>query len=108
MGIPIPPIRYLLDSNIFIESNRTFYALDIAPSFWNKLIELSNENRILSIDKVFDELKRGKDDLFDWVVENLPKTFFKSTLDSDELFAHYQSLIHWCNKSNQYNQNGKE
>lgn len=44
--------KYLLDSNIFIQAHRMYYPFDVVPSFWNKILELSNKGIIISIDKV--------------------------------------------------------
>ena len=32
-------MRYLIDSNCFIEPNRTFCPTDVGVSFWNKMIK---------------------------------------------------------------------
>jgi len=31
---------YVLDANVFIEAARRYYAFDIAPKFWDTLIQL--------------------------------------------------------------------
>lgn len=48
--------KYVLDSNIFIQAHRMYYPFDVVPSFWNKIVELSNKGIIFSIDKVKKEL----------------------------------------------------
>ena len=54
--------KYLIDANVLIEANRRYYSLDFAPKFWNFLIESTKEEKIISIDRVFDEIKKGKDE----------------------------------------------
>ena len=50
---------YLIDSNVLMEANRRYYSLDFAPAFWNFLIKTAKEGKILSIDRVYDEILKG-------------------------------------------------
>lgn len=68
---------YLLDTNIFIEPYRTFYSFDYGMAFWDFLKYQAKNGQIFSIDKVYNELSRIEDQLFDWVKRNLkPSGFF--------------------------------
>jgi hypothetical protein len=58
---------YLLDTNVFIEAARRYYAFDIAPAFWQALIGLAAGGQVRSIDRVKVEIDRGKDELSVWV-----------------------------------------
>lgn len=49
--------KYLIDSNIFITAHRTLYPFDIAPGFWQQLIEKAAK-KIIIIDKVNSEIVR--------------------------------------------------
>jgi len=52
--------------------------------------------QIFSIDKVYTELSRNKDQLFDWVERNLkPSGFFRSTKDINVL-KNYKEIIQWA------------
>ena len=66
-------MKYLIDSNIFIESKNSFYAFDICPGFWNWL---KSSESLQSIEKVKEELNAGEDELKAWVNSNLPDSFF--------------------------------
>jgi hypothetical protein len=70
---------YIVDSNFFIQAHRDTYPLDVAFSFWNKVKQLASEGKIISIDKVRDELFDKNDALELWCKENLPDNFFKDT-----------------------------
>lgn len=70
---------YVLDSNFFIQAHRINYPIDIATGFWNKVKQLAEEGKIISIDKVGDELFDKNDALEAWCKNNLPKHFFKNT-----------------------------
>ena len=65
-------MTFLLDSNIFIEAYRRYYAFNLCPGFWDSLIWLHEQNRLLSLDKVKDELTEEPDDLSDWAKTVFP------------------------------------
>lgn len=75
--------RYLIDTSVFLQAEKAYYSFRIAPGFWESLVELHNQGRILSIDRVLDEICYGdEDELTNWVNNSMPKTFFASTDDS--------------------------
>jgi len=86
---------YVLDSNFFIQAHRANYPLDVAVTFWEKVKQLANEGKIISIDKVKNELYDKNDELEIWCKENLPKDFFKSS--SDVITSTYPLVIEWAN-----------
>ena len=90
---------YVVDSNFFIQAHRVSYPLDIAFSFWNKVKELANSGKIISIDKVKDELYDKNDDLEDWCKVNLAEDFFKST---DDVMAEYGQVTSWAISMNNH------
>ncbi|RDU53203.1 DUF4411 family protein [Helicobacter sp. MIT 01-3238] len=47
--------KYLIDTNIFIESANRHYAIDICPGFWDFLIKISKLDNVKSIIQVYDE-----------------------------------------------------
>ncbi len=57
---------YLLDANIFIQSNRAHYGLDFVPGFWDWLDAAYDAGSVASIKKVGDEIAAGKDNLTTW------------------------------------------
>jgi hypothetical protein len=87
---------YLLDTNIFIEPYRTFYSFDYGTAFWDFLKYQAKNGQIFSIDKVYTELSRIEDQLFNWIEENLkPLGFFHSTEDRNVL-KNYKKIIQWA------------
>lgn len=54
---------YVIDTNVFIQAANHYYAFDIVPSFWPKLVELAGNGRILTIDRVRTEIEKGGDEL---------------------------------------------
>jgi predicted nuclease of predicted toxin-antitoxin system len=86
-------VIFLLDTNVFIEAAKRYYAFDIAPGFWQALLRHAEAGHIISVDRVFDELERGKDRLFRWVQNNM-KDYFRSTGDRSVLEV-YAQLMRW-------------
>lgn len=62
-------MAYLLDANVFIEASRRHYGMDFCPAFWDWLIEANEQSRVLSIERVLEELKVGEDELSEWAKE---------------------------------------
>lgn len=94
---------YVVDSNFFIQAHRETYPLDVAFSFWNKVKELALDGKIISIDKVKDEVYNKNDALEAWCKLNLPNDFFK---DTSVVLAEYQQVVGWAvSKSAHYSQN---
>ena len=102
----LPP-RYVLDTSLFTQAKRSYYAFDIAQSFWQHLVKSANQGIITSIDKVYDEIERGKDDLYVWVQQNLPSQFFCDTDNSPDLLINYQQMISWSSSNTQFTSNAK-
>lgn len=69
--------------------------MDIYVSFWKAVSELANKRVFYSIDKVKEEIEKGKDELIPWIKANLPKGFFIN-MDSAAL-AKYADVINWAN-----------
>lgn len=84
---------YVVDSNFFIQAHRESYPLDVASSFWNKVKQLADEGKIISIDKVKKEIYENKDDLKQWCEDNLPDTFFK---DTTTVLTQYSQVAAWA------------
>ena len=50
---------YLIDANVLIEAHKRFYGFHICPGFWDCLLKHHGGGRILSIDKVMEEILPG-------------------------------------------------
>lgn len=91
---------YLLDTNVFIEAARRYYAFDIAPAFWQSLIDLAADGRVVSIDRVKAEIDRGKDDLSAWANGHFRGTFV--TTGDPDVLAIYQNIMIWAQGQTQF------
>lgn len=85
-------MAYLLDSNVFIEGFKRYYAMDICPGFWDWLIQEEGSGSILSIEKVRDEILRRDDRLAEWV-SSRPRTFFPPV--DPAVLPHLGTLASW-------------
>jgi hypothetical protein len=93
-------IIYIVDTNFFIQAHRSFYPLDVAVGFWDRVRLLADEGKIISIDKVRAEIYKNDDELKQWCELNLPAAFFHSTKN---ISIHYSNVINWANdKRDQY------
>jgi len=99
------PSRYVLDTNVFIQAFRGYYAFDIAPAFWRALVRQASNGRLLSIDRVRHEIEQGKDDLANWAVSNFHR-WFASTAESDVIES-YRNIMRWAQAQPQYSEAAK-
>lgn len=99
-------IIYLLDTNVLIEAARRYYSFDIAPAFWTALLYYAEKGNLHSIDKVKDELKKGKDELAKWAEKEF-NSYFHST-EKESIINNYKKIIQSIEDNQQYNKPAKE
>ena len=61
---------YCLDTSVYVQAHRLYYAFDIAPPFWKALGRLAQDGIIISPIAVYKELMEGKDELKEWAKEH--------------------------------------
>lgn len=98
--------KYLLDANVFIEAARRYYAFDLVPTFWEVLVDLASNGIVESIDRVKDELLRGKDDLAEWVEAHFSDAF--ASTDDGEVIKSYGEIIAWAAGQTRYHRAAKD
>lgn len=52
---------YVLDTNVFIDAANAYYAFDLAPGYWDFLVQLFDSHHAVSIKSVYDELGEAGD-----------------------------------------------
>lgn len=97
-------MRYLIDSNCFIEPKNTVCPLDVATSFWSKIKSLADEGDIFILDKVKAELSEVEDELKDWVNSNIDKNQVLK-FENERSIAQFRLVNAWALTNKQYNQN---
>ena len=85
---------------MFIEAYRRYYGLDICPGFWDCLIHHCSEHRLLSIDRVREELKQGGGSLADWANQMASGLFTSSR--EPLVVAEYANVMAWVYGSAQF------
>jgi predicted nucleic acid-binding protein len=94
-----PPI-YVLDANVFIEAARRYYAFDLVPRFWTGLEQLAREGRVGSVDRVRQELERGRDKLAEWATSAFAQGF--ASTSSGEVVAEFRRVMAWVVRQAQF------
>jgi predicted nucleic acid-binding protein len=92
--------KYVLDANVFIEAARRYYAFDLVPAFWGALVHLAHNGKIESIDRVREELLRGKDALAEWVGNDFSDAF--SATSDEAVIQTYREIVAWLEAQPQY------
>jgi predicted nucleic acid-binding protein len=91
---------YLLDTNVFIEAARRYYAFDLAPRFWESLLQHSENGRVLSVDRVRQELERGNDELARWVKGHFRQAF--ASTDEAGVIQAFGEIMNWVQAQGQF------
>ena len=93
--------RYLIDSSVFIQAHRTYYAFGLCPGFWDSLVWHHSQGSVLSLDKVRDEIGDEGDALARWAATIIPAAAFASSSDAD-VISRYAEMPVWANSQAQY------
>ena len=100
------PNQYLLDTNILITSFRRTYPFDIAPGFWDYLIEKGREGIIVISEPIKQEIYKNDDELSKWLKSN--ESNFSSVQASDPLVIQkYKQIINLLQKDSRYYESAK-
>jgi hypothetical protein len=92
--------KYVLDTSMFIQAARSYYALDLAPRFWESLVAHARDGRVMSIDRVQEELGRGNDELASWANGRFGSAFVPT--DGPEVIDGYRELMEWVQSQDQF------
>jgi len=58
---------YLIDTNSLITPFKRYYPFDLAPAFWKSMEIKIIDGSIVLLDKVYDEVTTGDDELTEWL-----------------------------------------
>ena len=95
------PTRYLIDSSVFIQAHRTYYAFGLCPGFWDSLVWHHSQGSVLSLDKVREEIGDEGDALAKWAATIIPASAFAASSGS-EVILQYAEMQVWANSQAQY------
>lgn len=92
---------YLIDTNVLITAKNFHYGFDFCPAFWTWLLDQHTLGVVRSVMKVREEIRRGNDELSDWVTA-LPNGFFLAP--TEESKAHLEAVSQWISAPGRYPQ----
>ncbi|RZS53151.1 DUF4411 family protein [Sphaerotilus mobilis] len=85
-------MRFLRDSNTFIEAKNRYYRPEFCPAYWDWLLDAHAVGELASIERVGDELRRGHDDLAEWARHH--RDFFVDVTDEATQVAYSEVVNH--------------
>lgn len=99
---------YILDADVLMQAAKTFYSFSLAPTFWDALIDWANCNIVISVDKVFQEIKEGREDdpLLEWSKEHFINYF--ETTQTSAVIQCYADLANWAENHATYQDKAKK
>ncbi|MDV6318680.1 DUF4411 family protein [Chromohalobacter sp. HP20-39] len=86
-------MSYLVDANVFIQAKNLHYGLDFCPAFWSWLVDNNVNGKVISIDKVADEIAAGADELYDWARDQGSGLFTRTT---PQIAAQFGPVSQWA------------
>jgi hypothetical protein len=101
-------LKYIIDTSSFTQAHRTYYSFKIAPTFWKFLDEQFKGKTVTSIDKVYEEIKKGKDKLFEWICLDGIRSNIVDTKNEPGIMQHYGNLMQWATEIDRLKQNARD
>lgn len=99
--------KYIIDTSSLIQAYRVYYSFDIAPSFWAFMKVQFDNGLITTIDKVYEEIMWGNDDLSNWLKTDIRKSILIDTKIETGILLQYGYLMNWASNHSVYNANAK-
>jgi len=96
----VAPTNYVVDANVYITAFNSYYHFGFGTKFWDILRRCGPSGRIVTIDRVRDELLAKTDELSAWVRTLSEDTFVKS--DRIDVVEEYRRLQNWANNQPQF------
>jgi len=100
------PNQYLLDTNILITSFRKTYPFDIAPGFWDHLVEKGKEGIIVISEPIKQEIYNNNDELSRWLKSN-ESNFFSVQASDPLVIQKYKQIINLIQTDSRYVESAK-
>jgi len=98
-------MEYVLDSNVFMEAARRYYAFDLAPKFWESLVHHAANGRLESIERIKQEIERGNDELAIWTTSQFSDAF--ASTDEEDVTESYSEVMSWVQAQDQFSDAAK-
>lgn len=100
--------RYIVDANVFVQGKNFHYDFAFCQGFWDWIEVGHNSGVIYSVQKVKDELLRGKngDAARNWAL-TMPDDFFVKDAGDAAVMTQYAAAMKWAAGSAHYKQQAK-
>lgn len=92
--------RFLVDTNSILTPYKTYYPFDFAERFWIQLYDKIASGDIIVMDIVRDELRRGEDELTEWINE-VDESLILSG-NNGQILLQYAEIINYINTARCY------
>lgn len=88
-------MQYCLDTNVYVEAHRRYYAFDIAPGFWEGLIRLAEGQVVCSPMLVYRELMDADydDELTQWARANRDLLFVEADESTQDAYTEIADMV---------------
>jgi hypothetical protein len=94
-------VTHVLDTSVFTQANRLYYPFDVCPGFWDCLLHHGHSNRLVSIDRVHNEIRAGNDELKAWAAKPALRAFFAPTSEP-AVVARFGEMMQWAQAQPQF------
>ena len=91
---------YLIDANSLITPSREYYQFKFNSPFWDRIKENIVCGKVVILDLVEEEIKRGKDELADWLDNIVNKTIIDRR--NKEILNNYIKVLEYIKDSDCY------
>ncbi|MBL0146082.1 MAG: DUF4411 family protein [Chitinophagaceae bacterium] len=94
--------NFIIDTSCLTQAHRVYYPFDIAPSFWDFMLQHFTSGNFILTNKVVDEIAKGKDDITNWMESQLSPSIELNCHEDANIMLHYGSIMAWGNSQAQY------
>jgi len=95
---------FVLDADVFMSAHHDYYAPVFCPGFWDCIPLYFQSGRLISIDRVFNEIQ-NPGDLVQWA-QNAPSGLFAFSGEKPVRNA-YSTIIDWVQNNSQFQPEAK-
>ncbi len=86
-------MRFLLDSNTYIQAKNTYYDMQFCPAYWDWIDEKVAAGELASIDMVYQEIQARDDALATWVKSRKHQFLPVTDIDCQDKFTEISNYV---------------
>lgn len=92
-------MKYLLDSNTYIQAKNQYYDMGFCPGYWDWLEAMFQSGEVCSIEFIGQELKDGNDELAEWAKKQHQSGYFLKH-DDEETQIVFAEIVNFVMEGN--------